>query len=83
MRYINGSGVTRTFHGVEMKPGEIKDVPGNINVPGFYPVAAEPIKQMSETAEAEMEPAKEQVVQAEKQVEVKTTKSKKSKDGEN
>lgn len=75
MRYVNCSGATMTFYGIEIKPHESKDFPGFINVKGFYPVEAETAEQV--------EPVKEQNEKAEGQVEVKTTRSKKSKDGEN
>ena len=72
MRYVNSTRATRTFYGIEIKPGEVKEFPGYINVTGFYPVEAE----------AAAEKIAEQA-QPEEQVEVKTVKSKKSKDGEN
>lgn len=35
MKYKNVSPFVKTFHGVEFKPGEIKDVCGNINDPAM------------------------------------------------
>lgn len=35
MKYKNISPFVKTFHGVEFKPGEIKDVCGNINDPAM------------------------------------------------
>lgn len=35
MLYRNNTYETRTFYGVEFKPGEAKDVPGYINAIGF------------------------------------------------
>ena len=72
MRYVNSTRATRTFYGIEIKPGEVKEFPGYINVTGFYPVEAE----------AAAEKIAEQA-QPKEQVEVKTVKSKKSKDDEN
>lgn len=64
-----------SFYGIEIKPHETKEFPGFINVKGFYPVEAGTAEQAA--------PAGEQNEKAEEQVEVKTTRSKKSKDGEN
>lgn len=75
MRYVNSTRATRTFYGIEIKPNEVKEFPGYINVTGFYPVEAEAVSE-KEAEEAEQAQPKEQV-------EVKTVKSKKSKDGEN
>lgn len=72
MRYVNSTRATRTFYGIEIKPNEVKEFPGYINVTGFYPVEAKAVSEK----EAEQAQPKEQV-------EVKTVKSKKSKDGEN
>ena len=72
MRYVNSTKATRTFYGIEIKPNEVKEFPGYINVTGFYPVEVEAVSEK----EAEQAQPKEQV-------EVKTVKSKKSKDGEN
>lgn len=33
MRYKNLSVFTKTFYGVEIKSGEVKDIPGNVNDP--------------------------------------------------
>lgn len=35
MKYKNLGRTTRTFYGVQFKPGEVKDVPGYINAPRF------------------------------------------------
>ena len=37
MRYKNLSEFTKTFYGVEIKPGEVKDIPGNVNDPKVVP----------------------------------------------
>lgn len=36
MRYVNKTYTTKTFYGVEFKPEDEKDVPGAINVDGFF-----------------------------------------------
>ena len=82
MKYVNGSGVTRTFHGVEIKPGETKDVPGFINVDGFYLIPDGESAQKA-VEEPKAEPEEKKSTQTAEQVEVKTTRSKKLKDGEN
>lgn len=35
MKYMNMTYTTKTFYGVEFKPGETKEVPGYINAVGF------------------------------------------------
>lgn len=35
MKYINMTCATKTFYGVEFKPGDVKEVPGFINAAGF------------------------------------------------
>ena len=69
MLYKNTSLTTKTFHGVTLKPGEIKDVPGYINNRGFIrvkempkepPKSVEPKKQESSKQEpSKQEPKKE------------------------
>lgn len=53
MKYINLSHTTKTFYGVEFKPGDVKDVPGFINADGMYRTEInEPVKgKKSDTAE--------------------------------
>lgn len=43
MFYKNCSSATMTFHGVTLKPGEVKEVPGYINHEKFIAVK-EPLK---------------------------------------
>lgn len=38
MLYKNISSATKTFYGVQFKPGEIKSVPGYINAPKFIKI---------------------------------------------
>lgn len=73
MRYFNSTRATKTFYGVTFKPGETHTVPGYINVDGFYPVTTTPAPISEVQANV-----KEQV-----EVEVKPTRGRKSKDGEN
>lgn len=47
MKYKNVGLSTRTFYGVKFKPGEVKDVPGYINVKSFI--------RVNETPEVEAE----------------------------
>lgn len=42
MIYKNLSSATRAFYGVEFKPGDVKEVPGYINVPHFIRVQSLP-----------------------------------------
>lgn len=42
MLYKNVSFTQKTFHGVTIEPGEVKDVPGYINNRGFIRVAEMP-----------------------------------------
>lgn len=63
MLYKNVSNTTKTFHGVTIKPGEIKDVPGYINNRGFIQVnemPKEPPKSVEpkKSAAPKAEPAK-------------------------
>lgn len=54
MKYKNYSHTTKTFYGIEFKPGETHDVPGYINDPKFVRVkdvesfvqSAEPVLQV-------------------------------------
>lgn len=51
MFYTNGSGVTKTFHGVTFHPGETKEVFGIINHPAFVQssMRQEPPKRVRRT----------------------------------
>ena len=42
MLYRNDSHKVMTFYGVKFNPGDVKDVPGNINHPRFVRVASMP-----------------------------------------
>ena len=49
MRYKNLSDFTKTFYGVEIKPGEVKDIPGNVNDPLIVPWFSTDIEAAPET----------------------------------
>lgn len=60
MKYINLSHTTKTFYGVEFKPGDVKDVPGVINADGMYRTEinvpekgkkSTPVEQVADAAE--------------------------------
>ena len=40
--YRNTSGTKKTFYGVTFKPGDVKEVKGFINSPGFVRVPSKP-----------------------------------------
>ena len=52
MKYTNLSSTPKTFHGITIKPGEVKDFPGYINHSDMYMVpeisAAKPAKKIAE-----------------------------------
>ena len=48
MRYINLSGVVKTFYGVEFKPGDVRDVDGQINDPDMFTAFGVPVTQDSD-----------------------------------
>jgi hypothetical protein len=60
--YKNNTYGTYTFYGVEFKPGEVKEVPGNISVIGFIQVDA---FRLPEKHEPVIKNTAEQVVEAE------------------
>ncbi len=88
MKYVNNTYTTKTFYGVEFKPGEEKEVPGYINADGFFRTDIFEIPKV-ESTEVQPEPkASEQAVEAEAPKEVEsepktTTRGRKSKTIEN
>ena len=65
MKYVNNSYATKTFYGVEFKPGDVKDVPGYINADGFFradtseaPTVEPEIKPLEQEAPKEVEEVK-------------------------
>lgn len=82
MKYVNNTYTTKTFYGVEFKPGEEKEVPGYINADGFFRTDIFEIPKV-ESTEVQPEPkASEQAV--EQAEEPKTsTRGRKSKTIEN
>ena len=52
-KYRNCSGITRTFYGVQFKPGEVHEVPNAIVNPYFFRVVDLTITNM-ESAEVEL-----------------------------
>ena len=70
MFYRNNSYATKTVYGIEFKPGDIKEVPGTINLPEFMAVAP-PEKPVPKVTKSE--PKKESV---KKEPEKVTTKPK-------
>lgn len=59
MFYKNISIATKTFHGVTLKPGEIKNVPGYINDKGFVRCEAPkaPVKSSAKPSVEATKPA--------------------------
>lgn len=52
MKYANLSSTSKTFHGITIKPGEVKDFPGYVNHPDMYMVGdislSKPAKKIAE-----------------------------------
>ena len=52
MKYKNLSSTPKTFHGITIKPGEVKDFPGYVNHPDLFAVTttieSKPAKKIAE-----------------------------------
>ena len=82
MLYKNVSNTTKTFHGVTIKPGEIKDVPGYINNRGFIQVnemPKEPPKRVEQKKPVASKPESTKVDEANKATDSKQEKIESSK----
>ena len=77
MRYVNNGYTTKTFYGVEFKPGDEKEVPGYINSDGMFRTDIfDSSKADEQKADKKAEQATEPVAEAE--TEKPTRKSKTS-----
>lgn len=78
MKYINATNTVQTFYGVEFKPGDVKDVPGYINVAGFVRATTLNIPEDTKT-----EPKEQAIIEPTEDKAEKSTKGRKSKESEN